>query len=209
MVEYYLPFKGKQRVTNPFGIPGSWKAGWHIGVDMVGDDDKTVLAIADGVVESINAHGSSYGNHIVLKHADNTRSLYAHLASVKVKKGTKVKAGTAIGVMGATGNASGAHLHLEVHNGAYKYPSGYTKAKAKWILDPCDVMGIPNEKGEVDMKAEITKTELMLCGKKVTVNRILQDGKNYVELRSLECEEIGIDYDAAKKLPVLYLKGEK
>ena len=206
MVEYYLPFKGKQRVTNPFGIPGSWKAGWHIGVDMVGDDDKTVIAIADGVVESINAHGSSYGNHIVIKHADNKRSLYAHLASVKVKKGQKVKRGTAIGVMGATGNASGAHLHLEIHNGAYKYPTGYTKAKAKWILNPCDVMDIDNVKGEVDMRAEVTKTKLNLCGKVVEVETINQDGYNYIKLRSLECDEIGIDYDAAKKLPMLFLK---
>lgn len=206
MVEYYLPFKGKQRVTNPFGIPGTWKAGWHVGVDMVGDEDKTVLAIADGVVESINAHGSSYGNHVVVKHADLKRSLYAHLASVKVKKGQKVKHGTALGVMGATGNTSGAHLHLEIHNGVYRYPTGYTRAKAKWILDPCEVLGIDNVKGEVDMRAEVTSTKLVLCGKTVTVNRILQDGKNYVELRSLECEDIGIDYDSVNKLPVVYLK---
>ena len=57
-----LPFDGRQRLTTLFGQKGSWKCGWHIGVDMVGDEDRRVRAIAPGVVESLNAHGRAYGN---------------------------------------------------------------------------------------------------------------------------------------------------
>ena len=91
--------------------------------EMQGMDDKNVCAIADGVVESVNAHGKSYGKHVCIKHADGMVSLYAHLSSVAVKVGQSIKIGQKVGVMGATGNASGAHLHLGLHEGRYRYPA--------------------------------------------------------------------------------------
>lgn len=124
------------RVTCPYGKPGKWAAGWHIGADMVGDDDKTIYPIAEGTVESINNHGSAYGNHVCIKHPDGNVSLYAHMSKVSVKVGQDVKLGTPLGIMGATGNANGAHLHLELHRGAYKYPRGYRPKTAPWLLDP-------------------------------------------------------------------------
>lgn len=94
--------------------------GWR---EMQGMDDKNVCAIADGVVESVNAHGTAYGKHVCIKHSDGMVSLYAHLSSVAVKVGQSIKIGQKVGVMGATGNASGAHLHLELHQGRYRYPA--------------------------------------------------------------------------------------
>lgn len=90
--------------------------GW---IEMQGMDDKNVYAIADGVVESVNAHGTAYGKHVCIKHSDGMVSLYAHLASVAVKFGQRIKIGQKVE---ATGNASGAHLHLELHEGRYRYP---------------------------------------------------------------------------------------
>ena len=134
-MRYQYPFRGKFRVTCPYGKPGGWSAGWHIGTDIVGDNDKTIYPIAEGVVESINAHGSAYGNHVCIKHPDGNVSLYAHLSKVSVKVGQAVTLDTPLGIMGATGNANGAHLHLELHQGAYKYPHGYKPKTAPWLID--------------------------------------------------------------------------
>ena len=146
---YKLPFRGKVKVTCPFGKAGDWQAGFHVGLDLVGDEDKRVHPIGNGVVESINAHGSAYGKHVCVKHGDGKVSLYAHLASIYVDKGQKVGISSALGMEGATGNASGSHLHLEIHQGGYKYPTkGSSPANCSWLLNPAEVLGIDNKVGE-------------------------------------------------------------
>lgn len=96
----------------------------HRGVDL-GKNHlvETIIAHSDGVVTQVqtgqkNNKGSkgtaSYGNFVKLRHGDGYETLYAHLASVKVKAGTTVKAGQPIGTMGNTGNSYGTHLHFEV-----------------------------------------------------------------------------------------------
>lgn len=133
-MKYQYPIKN-HKVSCEFGKAGSWQCGWHIGVDLVGD--KNIYPIAEGTVESLNSKGKSYGNHVVIKHTDGMVSLYAHLSEVKVKAGQKVSLGTLLGTMGATGNATGVHLHLELHNGAYKYPAkGSNPYTATWIINP-------------------------------------------------------------------------
>lgn len=135
-MKYQYPIKN-HKVSCEFGKVGSWQCGWHIGVDLVGDRD--IFPIAQGVVESINSKGKSYGNHVVIKHDDGLVSLYAHLSEVKVKVGQKVCLDTLIGLMGDTGNATGVHLHLELHNGAYKYPAkGSNPYTATWIINPLE-----------------------------------------------------------------------
>lgn len=144
-----LPYRGKVRVTCPFGKAGHWQAGFHTGLDLVGDENKRVHPIGNGVVESINAHGSAYGKHVCVKHEDGNVSLYAHLASIYVDKGQKVGISSALGMEGATGNASGSHLHLEIHRGYYKYPpKGSSPASCTWLLNPAEALGIENQVGE-------------------------------------------------------------
>ena len=51
---------------------------------------------------------------VVVAHGGGVRTLYAHLASVTVALGSRVRAGSPLGLMGATGHATGPHLHFEV-----------------------------------------------------------------------------------------------
>lgn len=97
----------------------------HTGVDIVGkgstlDDivahsDGTVIFLQTGRKNQKGSTGNaSYGNCIKLRHAGGYDTLYAHLATVNVKMGEKVKKGQVIGTMGDSGNAYGSHLHFEV-----------------------------------------------------------------------------------------------
>ena len=100
-------------------------------------------------MESINAYGGAYGKHVCVRHEDGNISLYAHLAGIYVDKGQKVGISSALGMEGATGNASGSHLHLEIHRGYYKYPpKGSSPASCPWLLNPAEALGIENQVGE-------------------------------------------------------------
>ena len=189
-----LPYNGRCKITTLFGKKGAWACGWHIGVDMVGLTDKNVRAIADGTITGLNVHGSSYGNSVEIKHADGKVSFYAHLKTVKVRKGQSVKSGDEIGVEGATGNATGSHLHLEIHQGAYKYPAkGTSPASCPWLLDPCEVLGIEKKLGEVEEMAQLSKVSLILPnGKKLSVDGVMIDGTNYGALRQV-LEALGFE----------------
>lgn len=189
-----LPYNGRCKITTLFGKKGAWACGWHIGLDMVGLTDKNVRAIADGTITGLNVHGSSYGNSVEIKHADGKVSFYAHLKTVKVRKGQSVKSGDEIGVEGATGNATGSHLHLEIHQGAYKYPAkGTSPASCPWLLDPCEVLGIEKKLGEVEEMVQLSKVSLILPnGKKLSVDGVMIDGTNYGALRQV-LEALGFE----------------
>lgn len=190
-MRYQYPFKGKFRVTCVYGKPGKWSAGWHIGSDVVGDDDKIIYPIAEGIVQSINAHGSAYGNHVCIKHPDGNVSLYAHMSKVSVKTGQSVCLDTSLGVMGATGNANGAHLHLELHQGAYKYPRGYRPKAAPWLLDP--VAWIEDH---IEEEYRVDKLTIIKDGQPVEVNAVNIDGSNYVKLQDLpKLADVTIGYN--------------
>lgn len=145
-----LPFRGTCKITTLYGKKGNWACGWHTGVDLVAMEEKSVYAIAEGVVEYVG-HAGSYGNHVRVKHHNGAISLYAHLASIKVQKWQTVLPGTILGIEGSTGNSSGNHLHLEVHKGAYCYPlKGSKPEDCKWLLNPCEVLGIKQKLGLVE-----------------------------------------------------------
>lgn len=116
-------------ITSNFGnrsllYQGKLVKSFHTGIDLVCDprDNKAaILAIADGEVVSIQNKGSQYGKpcFVRIKHSDNVYSLYYHLKneSIVVRKGDMVKKGDILGIIGATGKATGIHLHFQIDDG--------------------------------------------------------------------------------------------
>lgn len=97
-------------VTSRFGVRHGRP---HDGIDISAPKGTPVKASASGKVVYAGRL-SGYGNLIVLKHAENFFTAYAHLAQNKVSKGKKIDQGEVIAVVGATGKASGPHCHFEI-----------------------------------------------------------------------------------------------
>lgn len=94
----------------------------HRGVDIVGTKSDNIFAIQSGTVVEAG-YSSSMGNHIDIDHGNGYTSIYMHLKSRIVTKGTKVDKGQLIGIMGSTGKSTGKHLHLAIKkNGQYMNP---------------------------------------------------------------------------------------
>jgi murein DD-endopeptidase MepM/ murein hydrolase activator NlpD len=99
----------------------------HKGIDIARPSGYTIKAADNGVVVSAGWDGS-YGNKIVINHQNGYRTVYGHLSSISVSVGQTVAQGAAIGVMGATGDATGVHLHFEMYkNGALTNPIGHLR----------------------------------------------------------------------------------
>nr|GGG76484.1 metalloendopeptidase [Virgibacillus oceani] len=97
----------------------------HKGMDIARPSNRAILAADNGVVVEAGRDGS-FGNKIVINHNNGMKTIYAHLSSIGVQVGQTVERGSQIGVMGATGNSTGVHLHFEVHvNGSLQNPQKY------------------------------------------------------------------------------------
>jgi hypothetical protein len=100
-----------------FGVRGSmWSSGRHTGLDFPAATGTAVRAVDDGRV-SVVGSGGPYGNHITVSHGGGLDSLYAHLSKIMTSRGDRVLGGHQIGRVGATGNTTGPHLHLEARRG--------------------------------------------------------------------------------------------
>ncbi len=86
---------------------------YHSGLDIAGERGQPVYATAAGTVKSVGRQGA-YGNLIVIDHGFGLETRYGHLQKFSTKKGSKVQRGDVIGQVGATGRATGYHLHYEV-----------------------------------------------------------------------------------------------
>ena len=79
-----------------------------------------MCAVASGTVVVAKAGNTGYGNYVVIQHLSNEGkrfyTLYAHMVngSIAVAEGSEVKVGQVLGIMGSTGNSTGAHLHFEI-----------------------------------------------------------------------------------------------
>ena len=93
--------------------PMTGGADYHPGLDIAGDRGQAVYATADGVVTHAGRQGA-YGNLITIDHGFGLETRYGHLSGFQVRQGDRVQRGDLIGRLGATGRATGTHLHYEV-----------------------------------------------------------------------------------------------
>lgn len=94
----------------------------HQGVDYGAPTGTAVRSVGDGVVDFAGVQ-NGYGNVIIVQHRNNLKTVYAHLSRMNVRKGERVDQGQNIGAVGATGWATGPHLHFEYRiNGVYHDP---------------------------------------------------------------------------------------
>lgn len=103
--------------TSAFGVrsdPFNGGAARHMGIDIAGPVGTPIYATADGTVTGAGWHNGGYGNLIKLDHGRGIETRYAHLSSIAVRPGERVKRGQMIGRMGSTGRSTGSHLHYEV-----------------------------------------------------------------------------------------------
>jgi peptidoglycan hydrolase-like protein with peptidoglycan-binding domain len=87
---------------------------FHTGVDFTASHGTTVRAGRLGRVTYARWDAGGYGYLIVVRHGRGVRTFYAHLSRIYVEVGRRVGAGTRLGAGGATGHATGPHLHFEV-----------------------------------------------------------------------------------------------
>ncbi|HAP5684932.1 TPA: peptidoglycan DD-metalloendopeptidase family protein [Enterococcus faecalis] len=113
-------------VRSSYTITQEWdQIGWgtnviHGGIDiasMPAGSMPPVYVARSGTVETVTYDGTG-GNYVVIKHDDGYWTYYGHLDSVDLSVGDKVTTNSRVGIMGATGLASGVHLHFEVWKGA-------------------------------------------------------------------------------------------
>ena len=103
-------------LTGTFGgrsDPFTGEPGFHQGLDISTDRGQPVFATADGTIRSA-AFTGEYGNLIVVDHGFGLMTRYGHLSAFATKPGQVVKRGAVIGYVGATGRATGSHLHYEI-----------------------------------------------------------------------------------------------
>lgn len=179
-----FPFNNykKCRVTCIYGKKGNWSSGKHDGVDIVSDGDKTIYAVSEGLVIRSGVN-KSWGEYTVIQMKDGRSIVYAHMVSGsrKLKVYQQVKEGDVVGIMGSTGNSTGAHLHIELQQLYYK--AGRTG-------DITQFLGIKNEVGSVkyikeDDIVDIKSLNVLKDGKVISVESVNVNGTNFIKLRDL------------------------
>jgi murein DD-endopeptidase MepM/ murein hydrolase activator NlpD len=111
---FIYPVNG--RMSSPFGWrkdPFTGTRSYHGGLDLSARMGTPVKAAADGKVSATGTN-AVYGNFVILSHAGDYQTMYAHLSRIMVRGGS-VNQGTVIGLVGNTGRSTGAHLHFAVY----------------------------------------------------------------------------------------------
>ncbi len=114
---YQWPVAG--RVSSPFGyrihpVFGTRKL--HSGLDIAAPRGTPIAATSGGVV-IFSGYRGGYGNTVIVDHGGGLTSLYAHMSTIGATEGQAVDRGDIVGLVGATGTATGNHLHFEIRVG--------------------------------------------------------------------------------------------
>lgn len=127
------------RVTSGFAVrfhPVLRVWAHHKGVDYAAPTGTPVRNVADGVVEFAGWQ-NGYGNVVRVEHSGGRSTVYAHLSRIHVEANQRLSQGDVLGAVGATGWATGPHLHYEVKvNGVQKDPQNMATSSETMVLDP-------------------------------------------------------------------------
>lgn len=101
-------------ITSQFGMRTiGGRRDYHTGIDINGNTGDSIRAVESGKV-TFSGYINGYGKTIIIEHSGGYSSVYAHNSSNLVSEGQNVKKGEVIARLGATGNATGSHLHFEI-----------------------------------------------------------------------------------------------
>jgi len=130
---YVFPLPSKHEYGDGFGAGRG-----HDGQDLFAKCGRKLVAANDGKIQRSERDGSGYGNIVVLDvKGVEIDLLYAHMKKRAVKAGDKVNAGDKVGEVGDTGDASGCHLHFEMHKGDF-WNGGHAMSKVTKYLKAWD-----------------------------------------------------------------------
>ncbi len=153
------------RVTSGFAmrfhpILQTWRA--HTGVDYGATTGTPVRVVGDGVVEFAGVQ-NGYGNVIMVRHNNSDTTVYAHLSRINVQRGAHVTQGQHIGAVGATGWATGPHLHFEFRiNGVFRDPLTIVR-QSETVPVAAAARPLFN-KASAEVRAQLTAAATMLSG---------------------------------------------
>ena len=124
--QFRYPVVGE--ITSPFGArihPVDGSESTHYGVDIAANHGDGIVASLPGTV-SETGYDSNLGNYVKVRHSDSMETVYGHMSQILVAKDDVVNSDTRIGLVGATGAATGPHVHLEVRiDGVCRDPMEY------------------------------------------------------------------------------------
>jgi murein DD-endopeptidase MepM/ murein hydrolase activator NlpD len=126
------------RITSGFAmrmhpILNAWRA--HLGVDYGAPTGTPVRSVGDGVVDFAGTQ-NGYGNVVIVRHGNDKTTLYGHLSRIDVRRGQHVDQGQNVGAVGATGWATGPHLHFEFRvHGQHQDPLQVARTADRVELD--------------------------------------------------------------------------
>lgn len=131
-------------LTYAYASTSNGKRDPHHGVEFQNAFGTSIHSAGDGVVVFADADKTIkfspwtnfYGDVVIIRHAGEMYTLYAHLSEIFVQAGMEVKAGDEIGKVGQTGGATGSHLHFEVRKGSDYTDYFSTENPELWLFPP-------------------------------------------------------------------------
>lgn len=146
----HLPDNAFVDISYRYGSTANGKRDPHSGVEFLNKFGTPVHAAGQGIVifagpdkrPLYSPWPDYYGNLVVIQHADDLYTLYAHLSKILVEQGQRVAAGERIGEVGQTGVAIGPHLHFEVRSGEVEAETS-TENPELWLSPNPDETGSP------------------------------------------------------------------
>lgn len=188
-------FGANPEIYGKYGLPG------HEGLDIRAPLNTNVYACADGKVYFIETDPSVhvYGKHIRICHDNGYRTVYGHLAEVKVRKGQQVKAKELIAKADSTGNSTGHHLHLTLKKeGATE--RGETHFRND-IIDPTPFLVYPHQEAAAMEALNVSSTSSLspypwvnpcLVGLNIREDGSMQE-VDFTVMRTAQLEAVKVD----------------